>query len=378
MNPLEERLNRLETRVTRYRNFNVLLCLLLVAVVTVAAREGVSPFQSKSIPASVPMPEGNVPIPDVPGRGADAVMQQEVRSAAKLTAQTQGVIRATGLQIVNSDGQAVVELFPSTAGGGLIFVNSAENKNLVYIGSSASNGNGLVNINSAQEKNLIGLGSIPNTNDGSIDIRNRNEESLIEMNTDQRSGWIRIDKTGSENLAYLGASTLGHGLLSLSNNTGKRLATMQTDETSGNLWLNNSSDKTVVRFGAFSQGDGFLQINSRTGTELITLGSNTADDGLIRVSNRHGTLGVVLIARNEHGYVGIQNSQERLLADLTATPGGNGLVRTLSTQGITTWSSASVESSGGSTSSLRGDMDDDGDIDGDDFLIFSENFGKKK
>ena len=159
MNPLEERLNRLETRVTRYRNFNVLLCLLLVTVVTVAARDGVSPFQAKSAPEAAALPEGGVPIPDLPGLGVDAVMQEEVRSAAKLAAETQGVIRARGLQIVNSDGQAVVELFPSTAGGGFILVNSAEDKNLVYIGSSASNGDGLVHINSTEEKNLIGLGS---------------------------------------------------------------------------------------------------------------------------------------------------------------------------------------------------------------------------
>ena len=83
------------------------------------------------------------------------------------------------------------------------------------------------------------------------------------------------------------------------------------------------------------------------------------------------------MAGNEQGYVGIQDNQERLLAELTATAGGDGLVRTLSKQGITTWSSASVQGNTGSTS-LKGDMDNDGDIDGDDFLIFSENFGKKK
>ncbi len=178
MNPLEERLNRLETRVTRYRNFNVLLCLLLVTVVTVAAREGVSPFQAKSNPESIPMPEGDVRIPDLPDRGIDAVMYPQVRSAGKMAAQTQGVIRATGLEIVNSDGQAVVELGPSTAGGGLIFVNSAEDKNLVYIGSSVSNGNGLIHVNSTNEKNLVALGSDSETGDGQIAIRNKKRRAF--------------------------------------------------------------------------------------------------------------------------------------------------------------------------------------------------------
>ena len=36
-------------------------------------------------------------------------------------------------------------------------------------------------------------------------IRNRHEEVLIGLNTGERDGWIRVDKTGNENLAYLGA-----------------------------------------------------------------------------------------------------------------------------------------------------------------------------
>ncbi len=208
-------------------------------------------------------------------------------------------------------------------------------------------------------------------------LETRNEERLISLMTDEMSGRIRIEKTGNENLAYLGASTLGNGLLSLSNNSGKRLVSMFADETAGGLELSNKDDKRIAYLGTDVGGEGLLKINSKTGTELITAGSNTSDDGLIRVSNRYGTLGVVFIAGNEQGYVGIQNAQERLLAELTATAGGDGLVRTLSPQGITTWSSASVQDNTGTTS-LRGDMDNDGDIDGDDFLIFSENFGKKK
>ena len=120
-----------------------------------------------------------------------------------------------------------------------------------------------------------------------------------------------------------------------------------------------------------------MEINSKTGTELITAGSNTADNGLIRVSNRYGTLGVALVAANEYGIVRTKDAQDRTLAEMTATANGNGLVRTLSPQGITTWSSNSVQVNTGSGTSLKGDMDNDGDIDGDDFLLFSENFGKR-
>ena len=404
MNPLEERLNQLETRVTRYRNFNILLCLLLVAIVTVAATDGISPLQAGSAPEPIAMPEGNVGVPDLPDERI--MMYLEAHRAGKVVAQTYDVIRTRNLQIVNDAGEVVISL-GSTPFGGLISVegfivmnllspeagtlflgssislNSPEGKKLVHIGSSASSGDGLVLINSTEEKNQITLGSNSETGDGLIHIRNRNEERLIGLSATESSGWIRIDKTGNENLAYLGASTTGDGLLSLSNKSGKRLVSMFAEDMSGHLQLWNNNDKTIAYLGTYSaylgthsDGSGVLEIFSKTGTELITAGSNTNDNGLIRVSNSYGTLGVWIVGANEHGYVGIQNAQERLLAEMTAAAGGNGLVRTLSPEGITTWSSNSVQVNTGS--SLKGDMDNDGDIDGDDFLIFSENFGKKR
>ena len=375
MNSVEARLNQLETRVTRYRNFNILLCLLLVAVVSVAATDGIPSFQAKSVPEPIAMPKGNVGVPDLPDEDIPAIIPDADR-AGKVASQIQGVIRTRGLQIVNSAGQAVVELWPSTRGDGLIFVNSAEYKNLVYIGPSAQTGNGLVLINSTEEKNLINLGSGRETAHGGIWIKNKNEESLISLVADETPG-IHINKTGNQLLAYLGESILGDGLLSLSNKSGKNLVTAYADETAGNLWLSNNNDKTIAYLGTDIGGEGLLEINSKTGTELITAGSNIYDDGLLRVSNRYGTLGVWIVGANEHGYVGIQDNRERLLAELGATANGNGLVRTLSPQGITTWSSNSVQVNTGSGTSLKGDMDNDGDIDGDDFLLFSENFGKR-
>ena len=378
MNPLEERLNQLEMRVTRYRNFNILLCLLLVAIVTVAATDGISPFQAKSVPDPIPMPKGNVGVPDLPD---ERIMYPDADRAGKVASQIQGVIRTRGLQIVNRDGQAVVELWPSTNGNGLIFLNSAEGKQLVYIGSLAASGDGLVHINSTEEKNQIALGSNSETGDGGIWIRNRNEERLISLNTGERSGWIRIDKTGNENLAYLGASTLGNGLMSLSDKSGKDMVSMYADETSGHLRLSNNNDKTIAYLGTFWDGDGILEINSKTGRSLITAGSQASDSGRIQVFNSYGLPSVWIFGGGEHGEIATLSfspqSGPRILTSLGATTEGNGLVRTRSLEGITTWSSNAVQVNTGSTTSLKGDMDNDGDIDGDDFLIFSENFGKR-
>ena len=96
-----------------------------------------------------------------------------------MAAQTYDVIRTRRLEIVNNAGQTVVEMFGSSTIGGHIFVNSPEgehtvslvsglisidgvifvnsyedDKNLVYIGSSASSGDGLVLINSTGRKEL--------------------------------------------------------------------------------------------------------------------------------------------------------------------------------------------------------------------------------
>ena len=60
-------------------------------------------------------------------------------------------------------------------------------------------------------------------------------------------------------------------------------------------------------------------------------------------------------AGTKNGYVGIQDNRERMLVEMGATTSGDGLVRTLSPQGITTWSSDFAQSNAGSTRSLRGD-----------------------
>ena len=374
MNSVEERLGKLETRVARYRNFNILLCFLLLAMISVASTEGISPLRIGSFLAPVPKPTADFEIPNAPTEDTAVARHPDAQRSEKATAQTQGPIRTSGLQIVNSAGQAVIELWPSTVGGGLIFLNSPEGRQLVYIGANASKGDGLVLINTTEENNLIALGTGVESGDGLISGKNKNGVSLIDLDADETPGIFISNE--SEDLAYLGASTRGNGLLELSNASGKGLAYMYADETAGNVNLYNNNDQSIAYLGWNGEGRGILRLKSETGTELITAGSNRNDNGLIRVSNRYGTLGAWIVGANENGYIGIQDNQGRRLADMTATLNGNGLVRTLSPQGITTWSSNSTQSNAGSTTSLRGDLDNDGDVDGDDFLIFSENFGK--
>jgi hypothetical protein len=79
-----------------------------------------------------------------------------------------------------------------------------------------------------------------------------------------------------------------------------------------------------------------------------------------------------VIASKDQGFVAIQNSQNQIIAKMSATTSGNGIIQTFSPLGITSNSVTSATS----TSTKKGDLDNDGDVDGDDFLIFSENFNK--
>ena len=366
-------------------------------------------FRRNPVPEPIAMPKGNGGVPDLPD---ERIMYPDAGRAGKVATQTYDVIRTRRLEIVNNAGQTVVEMFGSSTIGGHIFVNSPEEVSARYLWSVAlfilkvlfllilipkmvtrtwftldlhtQTMMALIVVNSKEGKNLITLGSDVETGDGFMGIRNKNEERLLNLFAHAENPRIHINKSGNENLAYIGASTLGNGLLSLKNKSGKRLVSMFAEDMSGHLQLWNNNDKTIAYLGTYSDylgthsdGSGVLEIFSKTGTELITAGSNTYDDGLLRVSNRYGTLGVWIVGANDNGYVGIQDNRERLLAELGATANGNGLVRTLSPQGITTWSSNSVQVNTGSGTSLKGDMDNDGDIDGDDFLLFSENFGKR-
>lgn len=66
MNSVEERLGKLETRVARYRNFNILLCFLLLAMISVASTEGISPLRIGSFLAPIPKPKADFEIPNAP------------------------------------------------------------------------------------------------------------------------------------------------------------------------------------------------------------------------------------------------------------------------------------------------------------------------
>ena len=381
MTSIEERLNRLERRVDRYRDLAACLGGMLALVVTLGATGVVSPANNAVWQAREARPRRSQPrVADQQSLTTDGAAAS-VQSLSKMATPTESIdyLQVKRLQLVNDEGTVLVDLAESTGGSGLVILYNGEGENTVYVGSSASSGDGLLVVNSAEEETLISLGSDADTGGGYLNIRNAQEARLVSLSTSGDAGHLNLYDTQGDRLFYAGSNTSGHGLIQVGNSEGKGLLSLWTDEDSGTLWIDNNQDQNVVYLGTDVDGQGLLNVSSKNGDELITAGSNTSDNGLFRVSNRFGNLEFVVIAGDEYGTAYTMDAQQNLLVDLDVDLNGNGLIQTWSPMGVPVWSSNLLGGAGGvSPSGVAGDLDGDGDVDGSDFLIFSENYGKVK
>ena len=130
---------------------------------------------------------------------------------------------------------------------------------------------------------------------------------------------------------------------------------------------------------------------------IVGLGIDEAGDAAVLLTNREGVLASVLgVDENGHGVMGILNASGRPIAAMAADAAGNGVLgiedgkffahldtlgngvaETRGQNQTLRWSSETPSGGGGGTpSGLIGDLDQDGDVDFNDFLIFTANFGK--
>ena len=110
---------------------------------------------------------------------------------------------------------------------------------------------------------------------------------------------------------------------------------------------------------------GTLQIVNASGGVVAIIGSDTAGDGVLLVGNAAGAA-VAAISVDQAGNGDISVIENN--APVAETRGQNQTLR---------WSSETPSvGSGGTPSGLIGDLDQDGDVDFSDFLLFTANFGK--
>ena len=137
----------------------------------------------------------------------------------------------------------------------------------------------------------------------------------------------------------------------------------------------NADQKILLYVGAATSGHGHFEVNSRNGAQLFYAGANVADNGLLRLSNRFGSPEVVGIAGDNNGFLELKDAQGTSLIGLDSDKAGNGGIWVFSKEGLPIWTSSAPQPT--TSTSLSGDLDSDGDVDASDFLIFSENYGKK-
>ena len=307
-------------------------------------------------------------------------------------------LRVQTLQIVNASGGVVAIIGSDTAGDGILLVGNAAGAAVAAISvDQAGNGDISVIENNAP---VAGMG-IDQAGNGLVASSNASGSSFVVLSSDQAGNAGLIVGSGSESSAgavILGVDETGNGLVSAISASGS-LALLGTDG-SGNAGLivgsGSESSAGAVILSVDNAGNGSVSAVSASGS-IVGLGVDEAGDAVVLVTNREGVLASVLgVDENGHGVMGILNASGQPIAAMAADDAGNGVLgieggkfrahvdaagngvaETRGQDQNLRWSSETPSvGSGGTPSGLIGDLDQDGDVDFSDFLIFTTNFGK--
>lgn len=307
-------------------------------------------------------------------------------------------LQVNTLQIVNASGNVVAVTGSDTAGDGVLVVGNAAGTAVAAISVDQA-GNGDVSI-IENNVSVAGMGA-DQAGNGFIASSNASGSSFVALRSDQAGNAGVIVSTASESsvgAVILGIDETGSGRVSSINASGS-FALLGTDGA-GNAGLvidgGSESNAGAVILSVDNAGNGSASAVSASGS-IVGLGVDAAGDAAVLVTNKEGVLTSILgVDENGHGVMGVLNASGRPIAAMAADGAGNGVlgiedgkfyahVDTLGngvaeTRGqneILRWSSEIRPTGGGGTpSGLIGDLDQDGDVDFNDFLIFTTNFGK--
>ena len=307
-------------------------------------------------------------------------------------------LQAGTLQIVNAAGGLVAIIGSNNVGDGILLVGNAASEAVAAIAvDQAGNGDISVIENNAP---VAGMG-VGQAGNGVVASSNASGSSFAVLSSDQAGNAGILVSGSSESDAgavILGLDETGNGLVSTISTSGS-LALLGADDT-GNAGMiigtASESGTGVVVLGVDDVGNGSVSAVSASGS-IVDLGIDEAGDAAVLLTNREGVLTSVLgVDENGHGVMGILNASGRPIAAMAADEAGNGVLgieggrfrayidstgngvaETRGQNQILRWSSEITPTGGdGTPSGLIGDLDQDGDVDFNDFLIFTSNFGK--
>lgn len=308
-------------------------------------------------------------------------------------------LQARTLQIVNAAGGVVAIIGSDPAGNGILLVGNVAGAAVAAISADQA-GNGDISVieNNAP---VAGMG-VDQAGNGVVAASNALGSSFTLLGADDSGNAGLIVSGSSESgtgAVILGLDETGNGLVSTVSSSGS--LTLLGADNSGNAGLiigtASESGTGVVILGVDDVGNGSVSAVSASGS-IVDLGIDEAGDAAVLLTNREGVLASVLgVDENGHGVMGILNASGRPIAAMAADEAGNGVLgieggkflthvdtvgngvaETRGHNQILRWSSelTPVGGGGGTPSGLIGDLDQDGDVDFNDFLIFTSNFGR--
>ncbi|MDE2997692.1 MAG: hypothetical protein OXU79_01280 [Gemmatimonadota bacterium] len=233
-----------------------------------------------------------------------------------------------------------------------------------------------------------------------LHIVNANGDVVAEIGSeDSGDGSLVIWNSNGAVVSVVGVDRNGHGTLGVLNAAGRVAAAMGADPSEqANGWVDARSATGSAAALAFDNAGDAVIAAFNTDDQLVSgFGIDNNGAGALRISNAEGGV-IAAIGANEngHGLVGFLNASERVVAGMGAdstgvgglgTEGGrfrasvdvngSGVAETRGQDGEIRWSSETPPASdSGTTTGLIGDFDQDGDVDFNDFLTFTANFGK--
>ncbi len=327
------------------------------------------------------------------GKQAQAGLQQILSDTLRVQ-----TLQTRTLQIVNAAGGIVAIIGSDPAGDGILLVGNTAGAAVAAISvDQAGNGDISVIENNAS---VAGMG-VDQAGNGLVASSNASGSSFVALSSDQAGNAGILVSGNSESDAgavILGLDETGNGLVSTISTSGS-LALLGADDT-GNAGMiigtASESGTGVVVLGVDDVGNGSVSAVSASGS-IVDLGIDEAGDAAVLLTNREGVLTSVLgVDENGHGVMGILNASGRPIAAMAADEAGNGVLgieggkfrayidstgngvaETRGQNQILRWSSEiRPTGDGGTPSGLIGDLDQDGDVDFNDFLIFTSNFGR--
>lgn len=265
---------------------------------------------------------------------------------------TSDTLRIGTLHIVNAGGEVVAAIGTSESGHGSLVIGNSNGNAVSFVGVD-QRGHGRMVVINAAGRLAAGMGADP---------------------SDDANGWVEI-YSNSGSAAGFGVNEGGNAVIAAFNEDGRLVSGMGINNSGhGALTIANAAGGAVNALAVDGAGDGVLIMGNRNGDAVSILGANENGHGLIGFLNASDRIVAGMGADSTGvGGLGIEGGRFRAYVDENA----NGVAETRGNDGEVRWSSeAALVGDTGTSTGLIGDFDGDGDVDFNDFLTFTRNFGK--